>query len=100
MIRKQILDNFCNGLVQQFKQYSEGFKEEINVDNFATYLIDRQLISESIIKRFVIQQEFELLSKNKEKSKTQHVRFLAGKYNLSERSIWGMIKKNKIAIST
>ncbi len=62
MIRKQVLDHFSRGLVEQFRKFGDDYKEEVSVENFATNLIDLQLIPTTTIKHFVIQKEFEVLS--------------------------------------
>ncbi len=87
-----MLDNFQSSLESSFTHYCDQHHSQGNIGNFITYLIDHNLIEDSTIKRYTILKEFDTLYPKKGKHKTKTVQTLASKFNLSERSIWTILK--------
>lgn len=94
--RKQVLDHFSNKLLENFKHYCRTYKEPPELDQFITYLIDRDFITKSTISEYTITETFEELYYSNDMQKTKTVEVLASKLNLTPRSIWNVLKKNSI----
>ena len=91
--RKQIMDIFCGKLLGNFRCYCNEHQIPEELDNFATYLIDQELIDTSIIRQYAILESFKDLYPGKETRKTHTVELLAGRFNLTPRSIWNVLRK-------
>lgn len=91
--RKQIMDIFCEKLLGNFRCYCNEHQIPEELDNFATYLIDQELIDTSIIRQYAILESFKDLYPGKETRKTHTVELLAGRFNLTPRSIWNVLRK-------
>lgn len=94
--RKQVLDQFSNKLLENFKLYCRTYKESPDLDQLITYLIDRDFISNSTISQYTITETFEELYYSNDMQKTKTVEALASKLNLTPRSIWNVLKRNSI----
>lgn len=90
--RKRILDAFENRLFQSYEQYCQRQGENPSADGIVTFLIDHNLIPAVAIKRFTILQEFKELYPLKEKHKSKTIYALSDKFNISERTIWNILK--------
>ncbi len=89
---KLILDTFQKHLHQNFETYCQRHEQIINTENFIIYLIDRELFSAAIIRRYTIVQEFESLYAQHDFHKSKTVATLADRFQLSERHIWSLLK--------
>lgn len=87
-----MLDNFQSSLQHSFDNYCDQHRSPDNIGSFITYLIDHNLIEDSTIKRYTILKEFDTLYPQNGKHKTKTVQTLASKFNLSERSVWTILK--------
>jgi len=96
MNRKYMTDVFSKSIMENFRYHCRTIQEEVNINNLLTYLIDIEIINDSAIKHFVIQNEYTSELINLEKNKTSKVQYLASKFNMSERSIWSIIKTKQI----
>ena len=90
---KRLLDKFQGQLKYSWDEYRERHGLEDSRDALITYLIDFQLIKQSTIRKFTIQKEFKNLYSLRDMNKTEIVKKLSDKYNLSSRSIWNLIKE-------
>ena len=91
-IHKKMLDDFHSRLTNDFTQYFESYsKGEEKVSEFITFLIDHSLIDKHTIRRYTVLREFKALFDGG-KNKTTLVGELARKYNISERSVWSVLK--------
>lgn len=90
--RKRILDAFESHLFQNYTNYCQRQGEQPTTDGMITFLIDNNLIPAVAIKRFTILQEFDKLYPLKENHKTKTVYALSDKFNISERTIWNILK--------
>ena len=94
MHRKQLIEEFCSAIKGDFNAYCEQFERENNRDHFITFLIDYELISSKKIKDYTIIKTFDATN-SADKSKTQVVRELAQRFNLSTRSLWSILQKKR-----
>lgn len=95
MQRKQLVEEFCNAIKIDFNTYCEQFERENSRDHFITYLIDHELIPSKRIKDYTIIRIFDSTQLG-DKSKTQVVRELAQRFNLSTRSLWSILRKKRV----
>lgn len=64
-------------------------------EGLITFLIDKDLIPASIIQRYAISREFEEMCKDPLHQKTQAVNSLAHRFNISERTVWNILRHEK-----
>lgn len=93
--KKRILDKFQEHLNADYKAFCVRHGINPSTNGMITYMIDKELIPISQIKRYTLQQEFEYLFPKKNHHKTKTVNMLADKFNISERAIWGILKRKK-----
>ncbi|MEM7101697.1 MAG: hypothetical protein AAF502_01125 [Bacteroidota bacterium] len=67
---------------------------EFSTQQLMVYLIDRDFINPSSIRRYVINAEFENLLPKYAYHKTQTVQNLSDKLNITDRTIWSALKYN------
>ena len=92
-MQKQILDIFQRDLMLSFRAYCKQHQYEVTTEGLITYLIDKQLIADSMIRRFVIAEEFEREFPKHAGHKTETVQTLASRFHLSERTIWSALRQ-------
>lgn len=93
---KQMVDVFCGKLQHNFHNYCKEYQLDSSLDNFLTYLIDRNLINRREIRRYAIAHTFEEHYKDQcQYSKTQSVGLMARRFNVSERSVWSALQQVK-----
>jgi len=92
---KYIMDVFNKRLLERFKNHCRIGTEELTIEHFITYLIDNDLISDASIRHFVVNTEFCSVPVAPNQNKTTKVQQLAKKFNISERSIWSILKTRK-----
>ncbi len=91
--RKQVLDSFQQYLLQQFELYCQKHslvKDEQGIINF---IIDKDLIPTVNLYQFTVIEEYEKISNTSSLKKTRIVELIADKYNISERTVWNILKK-------
>lgn len=91
--RKYILDRFQQHLLKKYQSYCTRHNISDPVEGLITFLIDQELIPEKNIKDYTVRQEFDDIYPNEEYHKTRTVNALADRFNLSERSIWSILKR-------
>ncbi len=94
--RKQILDTFEEHVYFKFKKHCERHQLTFEIKSLITFLIDFEIISDKTVLYHVIVYEFEELYRQEKFQKTKTVAKLANRFNISERSIWNILKKAKI----
>ncbi len=94
---KATLDQFQLWLDVSYKDFCDTHKLEYGApQTFITYLIDHNLIKDTTIRRYAVLKEFNQLSRDGErKTKSELVRLLANRFNLSQRSIYTILKEYK-----
>lgn len=90
--RKQLIDKFEGILFENYRDYCQRYSITPSFEGLITFLVDFEIISPKAITKYTIRQEFEQLYPQKEYHKTNTVLQLADRYNLSERSIWSILK--------
>ncbi len=95
LTRKFLLDKFEAYTIESYHDFCEKHDIEANLENFMTYLIDQGMISHTEIKRNTIRREFDELYPQKEHHKTKTVLTLAERFNVSERSVWNILKEKE-----
>ena len=93
--KKQIFDIFSERLKQNFTGYCEKFEQQEDLHNFITYLIDHELVPLHTVQRYTLIEEYNRLYERNDKQKTKTVHDLAMKYNVSARTIWNLLRKEK-----
>ena len=88
-----LLRQFQKRIQQSWERYCELHSVENRQQEFMDWLIDQQLISDTSIRRFTIVNDFNALYPDGKKRKTEVIKSLSVKYNLSERTIWTIIRK-------
>jgi hypothetical protein len=94
--KKLILDRFQEHVQQNYDSYCERNNlDKINSGRLITFLIDQDLIPQSLIQRYAIIKEFEWMHAKYEFQKTQTVVALADRFSISERTVWSVLKQSK-----
>ena len=84
---------FERDLSAKFRAYCYQHQYEVTIDRLITYLIDKGLIAEPAIRRFVIQHEFDREYPKNAQHKTKTIQLLADRLHLSERTIWSALRQ-------
>ena len=92
IIRKQLLDEFCGKTLQNYREYCQKTQIQEDPKTIITYLIDQEIIKPVTVRHYTICREYEVLLPSLEYKKSKTVRLLAERYNLSERSVWAVVK--------
>lgn len=90
--RKRLLDRFQDHLHQNFETYCERHGIDKTDIQLITFLIDQDLISSVHIQRYAVVNEFEKLRAEQGCPKIQAVNVLAHRFNISERTVWTILK--------
>lgn len=93
--RKSILDKFQQHLFVNYQQFCQRHNVAPSEHALVDFLIDQDLIPPVLMKRYAVVHEFENLFPKYEHHKTNTVNVLADRFNISERSVWGMLKGSK-----
>ncbi len=93
--RKYILEKFDEHLRRSFEGYCLRHEIESTPSQFLTFLIDQDLIGATNLQRYTVLREYERISEEYDCPKTQMVDTLASRFNISERTIWTMLKHTK-----
>jgi len=92
--RKLILDKFQEHVDATFQDFCGRHHIIPSTESLLTFLIDQNIISPTTIKHYTVQNEFEELFKHLKLQKTKTVCALSDKFNIPERTIWGILKKS------
>lgn len=96
--RKYLMERFSLFLTENYQLYQKQHIPDENIidslDTFITYLIDHRIIETSTIKRYTILKEYSKIIDNS-KHKTEAVNTLSERFNISERTVWNIIKDHK-----
>lgn len=95
--RKYILDRFEAHIYEHYKAFCKRQNLSQSLSGFITFLIDQEIVPHSSIKKYTVIHEYENLTKNQKTQKTRAVFTLADRFNISERSVWGILKKDRNA---
>ena len=92
-MQKYLVDQFVRNTLTAFQQYCFRHTLSPTNENFLTYLYDRELLNENNMRRYIIMEEYDQMHILPTFKKTQAVRKLADKYQLSDRAIWNIIAR-------
>jgi len=90
-----IQDHFQDLLQQEYSRFCDCQDQEHSLPVFITYLIDRELIPPVRIRQYTIGKEFDRLYDAATGKKSQIVRRLSERYNISERTVWTILRKEE-----
>lgn len=93
--RKKIVDTFSSTLLENFGNYCKEQNQDKKIYDFITYLLDQELILPKEVRYYAITQAFAKLKKETPLKKTEAVNYLASRFNISTRSIWSILHKQK-----
>ena len=91
--RKLVLDKFEEHINAAFKVFCKQHHIQPTTQSLITFLIDKDLIPPVKVKRFTITHEFKELFEKMEIPKSKTVVALSEKFNIPERTIWSILKK-------
>ncbi len=92
-IRKSILDRFQEHIDISYDNYCKMHGARKNEQGLITWLIDQELIPATLLHRYTLLKEFEELHLEKAIQKTAVVNVLAHRFNISERTVWSILKQ-------
>ncbi len=92
--QKEVLDLFSDRLRQNFKSHCVNCHMPDDLAHFVTYLIDRDLINSSIIRKYAIKEAYYDLHEKEEIGKTQVVQVLSKRFNVSKRTVWSVLQED------
>ena len=90
--KKLILDKFQEHVNISYQDFCKRHDIESSSESLITFLIDQNLIPPVTIKRFTVKQEFQQ-SAESSIPKSKKIVALSDKFNIPERTIWGILKK-------
>ena len=86
------LDQFQFRLLENYNRYCERhLLDKHNVEYLVSYLIDHNIINATTIRRYTILKAF----KESNGGKTAIVKKMADRFNISERSIYHILREHK-----
>lgn len=92
--RKTLIDRFVMLTLKAYDEHCEKHKILPNASTLITFLIDQDVLSINHIKRYTIVKDLEAIS-DQHRYKTDRVAMISDKYNISERTVWNIIKSFK-----
>ncbi|MEM7104058.1 MAG: hypothetical protein AAF502_13055 [Bacteroidota bacterium] len=90
-----IINLFFKELENDFFVLVDLNKYEGSLHDFIDFLLDKGLINNASLRRFVLFEEVLRHTKNGGLPRTKAVKMLAEKFNVSERLIWAVIREHK-----
>ncbi len=87
------MKDFRNRMPKMFEAYCYERGVEPDTQNLITYLLDTEVIQRSKIRKFNVINEFKLQLQENGNIKTHAVNAVASRFDLSDRSVWAIIKK-------
>ncbi|PHN02323.1 HTH domain-containing protein [Flavilitoribacter nigricans] len=94
--RKTLMDCFEAHLQQEYLAYCQRHQVQTSISGMITFIVDRELIPDSHIRRFAILKEFRPIFEKNDRHKTITVEALADRFNLSERTVWSILRKAEL----
>lgn len=86
---------FKKYLLQAFNENKETTLLDENIEHFLDYLLEHQLIDDITVRRYTIIKEFEKEYPKHNGHKTQTVYTIANKFNVSDRTVWTVLKDHQ-----
>ncbi len=93
--RKGIMDAFQKLVCEDYHNYCLRHQLTPTTDGVITYMIDQELIPAMKVRQFTVTKEFEEIFKEHNQHKTKTVYAISDKFNISERTIWNILKNKK-----
>ena len=93
--RKYLLDKFQSHLQDEFNSFCSRHDTGQTNQNLITFLIDQDLIPQSTIRKYVVLKEFSKVYAASEGNKTAAVGIISHRFNISERTVWNILKHLK-----
>lgn len=91
--RKLMLDRFQTLLNEGYENWCKIHDLDKSDDRLVTFLIDQELIPGTQIQRYAVRREFDKMRKQASFQKTETVNLLAHRFNISERTVWNILKQ-------
>ena len=92
ILKKHLIDKFQEHLEAQYDEYCRRHDIAKNEHQLIGYLIDQMLIHPTLLQKYTILREYEKINHESKCPKTQAVETLANRFNLSERTVWSILK--------
>ena len=92
--RKFVLDCFQKHVQDHFLSWCHLQQVEATHEHLITFLIDQDLIPPATIQQYAVCKEYGNLNQDGAGAKTALVNLLAHRFNVSERTVWSLLKKN------
>lgn len=92
-LSKTLLDQFETSLNKNFENYCETQEQENDNIQLIRYLIDHNLINITTIRRYAILKTYNKLLQQSNRKKVEMVRILSERFNISERSVYTILKE-------
>ena len=94
-LRKHLLDKFQAHLSVEFESYCTLHGQEQTSHGLITFLIDRDLLQKVAIQQYAVLKEIEQLTEQGAGNKTQVVGIVSHRFNISERTVWNILKRQE-----
>lgn len=91
--RKKLTDTFCTVLLKNFSAYCEQQQQQQQLTELITYLLDQELIDTSKVRKYTVLEAFTEIEKGAALKKTEAVRYIAQRFNISIRTVWSILRK-------
>ena len=88
------MDRFQRHLEERYEAWCDRHGAQKSDNLLITFLIDQDLIPAVQIQRYAVLNEYDKLSKASGFHKTLTVNTLAHRFNISERTVWNILKNN------
>ena len=95
-IEAESFDTFQKYLTHHYQLYCEEQQIPFSPEGLITFLIDHAVISSASIKKYTVKHEFDTLYPINKHHKTKTVETLARRFNISERSVWSILKSQAL----
>ncbi len=69
--------------------------QELTSHGLITFLIDRDLLQKDAIQQYAVLKEIEQLTEQGIGNKTQVVGIVSNRFNISERTVWNILKRQE-----
>ncbi|MFK7937606.1 MAG: hypothetical protein AB8G22_29080 [Saprospiraceae bacterium] len=92
-LQKRLTDDFCHKLLESYHKYCEDQQQREEVADLITFLLDRELITPISVRKYTVIRSYEQLRQETNWKKSAVVEHLARRFNLSERSVWNILRQ-------
>ena len=93
---KVLQDTFQETLCQDYREYCRRQDFEATPEGFVSYMIDKDIIPAVSIKRYTIRREYQKNHTKQSDKKTRTVHFLSDRFNISPRTVWAILKRERM----